>query len=341
MQCQKVIKMNLLNTFRQSLFTKGLIHLPVVGFILLMFSSFAAYSSAEDSHKHQSHHDQVTIDDEIAREAGIKTDQVQPGQIEQTLTAYGEVVYHPTQLSHVRARFNGIINQVTAHIGDTVQAGEVLAYIESNESLKSYPLKSPITGIVTDRHANAGELTQQQVLFTIANEKIRWVELKIFPGQQSQVANGQDVWINLPIAQSNFNQSFSDSGKTQNDNRVKAQIIHIVPSPQPKPYVVAHLKLADTKLNLHAGLMVSADIIVNKKPVKMRVKNQAIQTHEGHKVVFIKKGQSYIAQKISIGQQDKAFSEINSGLALGDIYVSQNSYLIKADLAKSSASHSH
>ncbi|WAJ71543.1 efflux RND transporter periplasmic adaptor subunit [Catenovulum adriaticum] len=336
--------MNLINRFNPFLSATRFAQLNLAVLSLGMLAMLSAFSTnASDGHstENEPHHDQVIIDDKIAEQAGIQTQTVKPGPIGQTITAYGEIVYHPTQVSHVRARFNGVINNVTVDIGDEVKAGQILANIESNESLKPYPLKSPISGIVTDRHANAGELSLQQVLFTIANEKIRWVELKIFPSQQSKVTAGQTVWVHVPTSPSTPNQSLAKPSSQLNTTRLKAKIMHIVPSPQAKPYLIAHLKLVNSETNFHPGLMVTADIVVSQKSANMRVNNHAIQMHEGHKVVFIKKEQAYIARKISIGQQDNLYTEINSGLTAGDVYVSQNSYLIKADLAKSSASHSH
>ena len=42
-------------------------------------------------------------------------------------------------------------------LGDTVRAGETLAVIESNESLRTYNLAAPISGVITERNANPGE----------------------------------------------------------------------------------------------------------------------------------------------------------------------------------------
>ena len=84
-------------------------------------------------------------------------------------TVYGNVVTDPASLSHIRARFDGMVTKVNANLGNKVKKGETLAVVESNESLKSYPVAAPFSGTVIARHANEGELSNGQVLFSIAN----------------------------------------------------------------------------------------------------------------------------------------------------------------------------
>jgi len=44
---------------------------------------------------------------------------------------------------------------------------------------------------------------------------------------------------------------------------------------------------------------------------------------------------------VVLGERDDLYAEVLSGLTAGEIYVSQNSFLIKADLQKSGAGHEH
>ncbi|HBN60066.1 MAG TPA: heavy metal resistance protein CzcB, partial [Halomonas sp.] len=46
--------------------------------------------------------------------------------------------------------------------------GDVLAQVESNESLQTYALRAPIDGIVIERRISNGEMTGEQPLFAIA-----------------------------------------------------------------------------------------------------------------------------------------------------------------------------
>ena len=44
---------------------------------------------------------------------------------------------------------------------------------------------------------------------------------------------------------------------------------------------------------------------------------------------------------LTLGRRDASFVEVLAGLEPGTVYVTANSYLIKADIEKSGASHDH
>ncbi len=58
-------------------------------------------------------------------------------------------------------------------------------------------------------------------------------------------------------------------------------------------------------------------------------------------VVFVQVGDTYEVRMLELGKQDDTHIEVLGGLKPGSIYVAENSYLIKADIEKSGASHDH
>ena len=58
-------------------------------------------------------------------------------------------------------------------------------------------------------------------------------------------------------------------------------------------------------------------------------------------MVFLRFGDTYEARPVRLGRGDDQYVEILSGLKANDEYVSENSFLIKADILKSGASHDH
>lgn len=275
------------------------------------------------SDEHDSHEQAVNISESIAQKSKLQTSVVTAGIVGEQLQVYGRVVNDTSQTNHVRARFKGIISAVNVQIGDQVKQGDILAYVESNESLKTYPIKAMMSGVVIERHANQGELAQEQVLFTLADFDQVWAELQIFPGQLAQIKSGQKVLLSfLGVS-------------------IDSTIEHIIPSLAEKPYAVARVKIDNESGNWSPGIMVSGLVTINQFEAKMIVKQQAIQTIENQAVVFVKDYDTYIAQAVELGRSDGHFTEIISGLQLGDEYVSDNSYLIKADIEKSAAAHDH
>lgn len=283
-------------------------------------------SDHEDKREHEhghneahGHDDSINMTDNTAEQNNIRTAIARSGVINVTQPIYGKVVNDATQISHIRARFDGTIIKVNVNIGDHVKQGQALARIESNQSLHPYIVKAPFSGMITERHANPGELTQDQPLFTLFNDAVLWAEFKIFPANLRQVKAGQSVII-------------SDE---------KFSISHIIPSQNGAPYQLARVRLDNHDHGWSAGIVIKAKVVSQSKVVPLRIENIALQTLEGNTVVFIKKDTAYHAQSVTLGLQDNLFSEVLTGITQGDEYVLENSYLIKADLEKAGAEHVH
>jgi len=289
-----------------------------------LFSSNTIKASEGEHGKEEAHKDErVLMSDSMAQKMGVMTQSVQMGSLNITTTVYGNIVTDPASLSHVRARFDGMVTKVNANLGNKVKKGETLAVVESNESLKSYPVAAPFSGTVIARHANEGELSNGQVLFSIANYDDVWAQLKVFPQQLSDIAEQQPVQLSLSGA------------------ALETTIQHILPSPDEKPYVLAYAKIANTSGQWPVGAAIKGLVTINNLDVAMMVPKTSIQEFEGASVVFVKEGDEYRPVPVILGQQDNHNIEVLSGLHIADVIVSQNSYLYKADLEKSEAGHDH
>ena len=289
----------------------------------LLFCS--AIQASEGEHGDEDTHDAefVLMPDSMAQKMGVMTQSVNAGQLNITTTVYGNVVTDPASLSHIRARFDGMVTKVNANLGNKVKKGETLAVVESNESLKSYPVAAPFSGTVIARHANEGELSNGQVLFSIANYDDVWAQLKVFPQQLSDIAELQRVQLSMSASV------------------LETTIHHILPSPDEKPYVLAYAKIANTSGRWPVGAAIKGLVTINRVDVAIMVPKASIQEFEGASVVFVKEGDEYHPVPVTLGQQDSTNIEVLSGLHIADVIVSQNSYLFKADLEKSEAGHDH
>ena len=61
----------------------------------------------------------------------------------------------------------------------------------------------------------------------------------------------------------------------------------------------------------------------------------------GAPVVFTRSGDTYTARRLHIGARDGDNAEVLDGVSAGEELVVAQSYLIKADLEKTSAAHEH
>src|SRR5690606_37631229 len=92
-----------------------------------------------------------------------------PGVLKARISLYGVVRPDAERVRDVTARFPGVVRSVNVRIGDAVRRGATLAMVESNESLQTYAVSSPLSGVVTERATNPGEQAQSQPLFTVVD----------------------------------------------------------------------------------------------------------------------------------------------------------------------------
>ncbi|WP_299810466.1 HlyD family efflux transporter periplasmic adaptor subunit [uncultured Shewanella sp.] len=277
-----------------------------------------------DEHGHDEHEEgQVHISAEQMTVSGIGTQVAQAGDIKQTLTVYGRTVLPEAANSQVRARFAGLVTAIKVNVGDRVQAGEVIAEVESNSSLKRYSITAPISGVVVSRNANAGELAVDNVLLSIIDTRQLWAEYQIFPEQMRTVTLGQQLTI--------------ESGQQQAASTIKI----LLNSPNNAIYKLARAPLDNSSGQWAVGALLSGKLTLSKQAVALRIDNRALQESEGQQVVFIRNDEGFERRAVTLGRSDSEMSEVLSGLEAGEEYAVANSFLLKADLEKSSAAHVH
>ncbi|MFV0477786.1 MAG: efflux RND transporter periplasmic adaptor subunit [Parahaliea sp.] len=279
----------------------------------------------QDENSHDENSDNTTITQAMATASGIRTQTAGAETIQHTLSVYGRLIPHPDRLARVSARFPGLVTSVDASPGDQVKAGMRLARIEADQSLNTYALTSPIAGTVIDRNISLGEYARTEPLFSVADLSVLQAELKLFPRQMANVQQGQRVNI--------------VSG--DNDQLILSQVDYLLPAQDKAPFIHAFASIDNRTGKLGLGQLVQARIVIEQVEVSVAVENDALQSMEGTTVIFIRQGDNYKVRQVSLGRRDERHTEITNGLAAGEEYVSDNSYLIKADLEKSGAGHSH
>ena len=259
----------------------------------------------------------------LAQASGLATAIASEGVLHERIKLYGNIVADPLRLSHMQARYPGLIRSVKPSIGMRVKAGEVLATVESNESLREYPLLSPIDGTVVERHANAGEFTADRVLFSILDERVLELHLQAFPADAAKVKNGQSIVIRT------------------DGQEATTKIEYITPRHGETPTLEVHAPVDNSEGSWVPNQAVEGWVSVADTAVALRVENRALQSFRDWQVVFIKVNDTYEIRPLELGRSDGIYTEVLSGLNAGDEYVVENAYVLKADLEKSGASHDH
>jgi cobalt-zinc-cadmium efflux system membrane fusion protein len=254
----------------------------------------------------------------------IKVAAAGPATIRERLPLYGVVAPNAERVREITPRFPGVIRSVTKRLGDPVRQGETLATVESNESLQTYALTSPLSGVVTARNANPGEQTGERVLFAVADLSTVWVEVALFPRDRSRVQVGQSVRVK--------------SGET--GQAADGKVVYVAPfGSAANQTLTARVLLANTEGLWAPGLYVTVDVTLAETRVPVAVRNVALQTLDERTVVFAERSAGFQPQSVEVGRSDDEATEILGGLKAGDQYVADNSFILKAELGKGEAEH--
>jgi len=87
------------------------------------------HAEGEDGHGEEI----VRLSDAELREFGIHLETAQAGTLNQYIELPGEIVLNADRLAHVVPRVAGIVREVRATVGDRIEAGQLLAILESRE----------------------------------------------------------------------------------------------------------------------------------------------------------------------------------------------------------------
>ncbi len=263
----------------------------------------------------------------IATDAGIRVAPATSGVIADEHEVQGLLTPVEGRVANVMARFPGPIRSLRVNVGDQVRAGQALATIESNLSLTNYTVTAPISGVVLARDASVGSVASEgSPLFEIADLSSLWVDLHIFG------ADAQHIRPGVPVAVTRMSDGVT----------VETVLERVLPgTATASQSTVARATIANGDGLWRPGSAVKARITVEQQPAELVVPLSALQTFRDWQAVFLRVGDTYEVRPIELGKRDGTQVEVLSGLKPGDAVVVEQSYLVKADIEKSGASHDH
>lgn len=265
------------------------------------------------------------IGDGVAEAMGIATETAGSATLHQTIRVYGKLVSPPSANRQIQARFDGEIKQLHVNLGDRVSKGQVLLTVESNESLKTYQIQAPMAGVISQQFAGAGEQTAGRTLLAMTNTDTLLAELAVYPADSSKVKIKAPVVLSINGVDAPLSSVVSGSRTALRSDQARL--------------LLAKIDNADGLLG--AGLFVSGDIEVATLDVPLAVKRSGLQSFRDFTVVYAKVGEEYEVRMLELGREAGPWVEVLGGLEQGTEYVTENSYIIKADIEKSGASHDH
>jgi membrane fusion protein, heavy metal efflux system len=295
-----------------------------IGYWAIITAAEKSDASLKGEEHSEAEADSTVIGEESAGAAGIKVEPAGSGFISEKITLSGRITLNQNTLAQVKARFPGVVREVRKSQGELVAAGDVLAIVESNDSLQPYEVKSPIAGVIMARNTNVGDVAAESPMFTIADISNVWAEFHVFPRDIDKIQQGQKVQVT----------SF------EGGHNAEASIASVLPLTESSSQtVIARVTLPNAQGLWRSGMTIRGDVVLREKEVPLAVRTDAIQRMEGKSVVFAKEGDRFTMRPIKTGAADSNWTEVREGLKPGEVYVSDNSFIIKADIGKAGAEH--
>ena len=287
----------------------------------------AQFEGTSYAWRYDSYEGRTEISQDAAQTSGIVIDTVSSAQIQSTLKFYGTITPNAETVKPITPRYPGVVKEIRKQLGDAVSKGEVLAIVENTDSLQSYELASGQAGHVVWKDVTAGEFVEQGAdLYVVADFSTVWVDLKIYRNDFHRIRLGQAVTI--------------DGGEGIGEAHGTIDYVSPIGSAGSQT-MLARVVLPNPNGIWRPGLNVTGTVIVDEFTVPVAVKESALQTFRDWDVVFLNDGRLYEIAILELGRRDGQWVEVLSGLKPGQSYVSENSFLIKADVLKSGASHDH
>jgi membrane fusion protein, heavy metal efflux system len=275
---------------------------------------------------YENHEGRTTITPEAAEQGGIETATAGPASIGDARELFGTVELNPSARSEIRGQFPGRVVSVTKEVGDYVRRGDLLARVESSESLQIYPIYSTVSGVVAERGGNAGDFTGDDALYVITDPAATTVVFNIFPRDLGVVRPGMRVEVTSQdgrsVGASVLGQYLAEGNAEAGTALIRASV------PNRGGWV-------------RPGMTMRGRLSVNEQGVPLAVRSEAIQPFRDFQVVYAKYGNDYEVRMLQLGRKGAEYTEVLSGIEPGTPYVTKGSFLVRADIEKSGASHDH
>ena len=280
----------------------------------------------KDYHWHfESYEGRAEITDRLLALSGVSTEAAGPKTLTMTNTVYGIISKAEDRVFHVHAPYPGIVQSVLVETGDRVKKGQRLLTVLNQQTLQTYSVTSPSAGEVTMRPVKQGDHTDMGTLVEISDLSKVWVEMSMFPQDIEAISKGMKVKV-------------SD---LHGEQVAETELDYLSPQMTGGHIARARATLANPDGNWRPGMHVIASVVTEQVEVPLAVKRSALQTYRDMPVVFARFGNVFEVRMVQLGRQDDDYVEVIGGLKPGTDYVTSNSYLLKAEVLKDGASHSH
>ncbi|KPG97857.1 efflux RND transporter periplasmic adaptor subunit [Pseudomonas sp. MYb2] len=190
-----------------------------------------------------------------------------------------------------------------------------------------YELRAPFDGVVVEKHLTPGEVVDESTAaFTLSDLSRVWVTFGVSPKDLNKVQVGKAVTVSAPELNAEVVGSVAYVGSLLGEQTRTATVRVTLENPQG---------------SWRPGLFVTALVATDSREAKVAVPETAIQTVEDKPTVFVRTDDGFETRTVALGSRADGHVEITQGLEPGAQVASAGSFVLKSELGKASAEHSH
>ncbi|MFJ4396271.1 efflux RND transporter periplasmic adaptor subunit [Pseudomonas sp. NPDC089396] len=190
-----------------------------------------------------------------------------------------------------------------------------------------YELRAPFDAVVVEKHLTVGEVVDETSnAFTLSDLSRVWATFAVAPRDLAKVTTGRSVIVSAPDLGAQVEGQINYVGSLLGEQNRAA---------------TARATLANPDGAWRPGLFVSIAVSTERVNAAVVVPQSALQSWEDQTVVFARTEEGFEARPVQTGRRDAGQVEITAGLDAGTQVAAAGSFVLKSELGKGSAEHSH
>ena len=203
---------------------------------------------------------------------------------------------------------------------------------DDGRAVSTFPLTTPFSGTVIEKHAILGELAQpDKQIFTVADLSRLWIEANLFEKDLGRVKTGADAVVTVDAYPGEAFQgklTYIAAVVDKESRTVQARVEVANPGGRLKPEMFATAAIRTSGTNGGAAKA-------------LLLPQEAVVLMQGQPTVFVAEDGGFEPRPVELGDKLRGKVVIKSGIKSGEKIVTAGTYALKARLLKSQIGDSH
>lgn len=199
-------------------------------------------------------------------------------------------------------------------------------------------VRSPIAGVVADRHVTLGETVDAtSKIFSIADASEVWVTAALYDRDVAAARPGTPAVVRVQGLDLTFRGQVVQLG-TQVNEKTRTLPLRVLVRNQPLP-------ATGERQALRPGMFATVALEISRKAGVVVVPLVAVQTLDGRDTIFVEtplsEGAAFQRRPVVLGARDERVVEVVEGVKAGERVVIANAYLLKSEFEKAKIGEGH